>query len=357
MHHALFAALLCGIAATASAATTPSFDPREHRAPLAGRPTEVMVLGSPHLSGLPKTFDPETLSLLIDRLASWKPDRIAIEGLSGQQCDLLRRYKAQIPDTAETYCMDPSAAAAASGLDVPAALAEADRLLAGWPQKPTPAERRKLALAFLAAGERAPALVQWLRLAPADRIAADGLTPELVKFLDETITRRNENYLVAAALAARLGHERVWLMDDHSSDIITADVGEEYEKAMMSVWRSPAGSARIASAEKMDAAATTPETTLGLYRFYNDPAEAERAFDSDFGAAMRHASPGQYGRRYLGWWETRNLRMAANIREAVAKVPGSRILVLTGASHKGYLDAYLDMMHDMKLVDPLPLLK
>jgi hypothetical protein len=102
MHHALFAALLCGLSVSATAAPIPSFDPREHRAPVAGKPTEVMVLGSPHISGLPKSFDPANLSLLVDRLAAWKPDRVLVEGLSGQQCDMLRRYKAQIPDAAET---------------------------------------------------------------------------------------------------------------------------------------------------------------------------------------------------------------------------------------------------------------
>lgn len=357
MHHALLAALLCGLSVSATAATIPSFDPREHRAPVAGKPTEVMVLGSPHISGLPKSFDSANLSLLVDRLAGWKPDRVLVEGLSGQQCDMLRRYKAQIPDAAETYCMDPSAAAAASGLDVPAALAQADRLLASWPKQPSAADRRRLALTFLAAGERASALVQWLRLPPSERRAADGLTPELVMFLDETITRRNENYLVAAPIAARLGHERLWLMDDHSSDIVLSGMGADYEKAMMSVWSGPAVKTRIAANEAADASAVTPETTLGLYRFYNDASEADRAFEVDFGAAMAHDTPELYGRRYLGWWETRNLRMAANIREAAAQVPGSRLLVLTGASHKGYLDAYLDMMHDMKLADPLPLLR
>lgn len=350
-----FAALFCGLAI--SAASAASFDPRQHRTPLAGQASEIMVLGSPHLSGLPKSFDPATLSLLIDRLASWKPDRIIVEGLSGQQCDMLRRYKAQIPNAAETYCMDPTAAAHASGLDAPAALAEVDRLLASWPQQPTAANRRRLALLFLTAGERAPALVQWLRLPAAERRPADGLTPELVKFLDETITRRNENYLVAAALAARLGHERIWLMDDHSSDIILAGLDEGYEKAMMAIWTSPGVDQRRAASEKIDTAAVTPEGTLAMYRFYNAPEEAERAFASDFGAAMAHETPQQYGRRYLGWWETRNLRMAANIREVAAQNPGSRLLVLTGASHKGYLDAYLEMMHDMQLADPLPLLK
>ena len=353
MTRALIAALLlCGLSNPAAA-----FDPRQHRAPIAGRPTQVMVLGSPHLSEMDQSFDPATLSLLLDRLYAWKPDRIAVEGVSGQQCDMLRRYKALIPDAAEQYCWDNSPAVAASGMDMPAALAEIDKRLANWPAQPTPSERRQLALLFLTAGDRPSALVQWLRLPPPERRAGDGLTPELAKMLDTSIGRRNETYAVAAALAARLGHERLWLMDDHSSDYVASEPGDAFGKAMQQIWNNPAGEARIAAGKAAQAAATSPAGTLALYRHYNDPSEADRAFAADFGAAMANSTPQHYGRRYLAWWETRNLRMAANIREASAAIPGGRLLVLTGASHKGYLDAYLQMMHDLKVEDILSVLK
>src|SRR5512147_2186203 len=116
MRHSLLLSFVCSVL-MAGTAIAQTFDPRQHRTPLAGAPTSVMVLGVPHLSGLPETFDPANLSILLDRLQGWRPDRIVIEGLSGQQCDLLQRYKAQLPEVAATYCMDTSAAAAATGLD------------------------------------------------------------------------------------------------------------------------------------------------------------------------------------------------------------------------------------------------
>ena len=358
MNHAPFAAMLGGLLfASLSPAVAGQFDPRQHRAPLAGQPTAVMVLGSPHLSGLPESFHPDSLAPLIDRLAAWKPDRIAIEGLSGLQCDQLRRHAALYPaDLADQYCFDPAEAQAAAGQDGPAALAAAAQMLKAWPQQPSPGDRRRLALLFLAAGERPSALVQWLRLSRAERVAADGLTPGLVKLLDETITRRNENYLLAPVVAARLGHERVWMMDDHTADLVATSYDPGFEAAMKQIWSGPALDARLAVAKAVEAKLGSPAATLAMYRHYNDPAEAARAFETDFGAAMRHESPQLSGRRYLGWWETRNLRMAANIREVAALDPGSRLLVITGASHKGYLDAYLGMMHDLKVESPLPLL-
>ncbi|WP_229217306.1 DUF5694 domain-containing protein [Massilia forsythiae] len=102
--------------------------------------------------------------------------------------------------------------------------------------------------------------------------------------------------------------------------------------------------------ERLDARVGDAEGVLALYRALNDPAQARLVYDSDFGAALEEPSPQQFGRGYLGYWETRNLRMAANIREAIGFQPGSRTLVIVGASHKWYLEAYLNQMHDVRIV-------
>lgn len=52
---------------------------------------------------------------------------------------------------------------------------------------------------FLAGGETPSALVQWLRLPPAERHAGDGLTAELATMLEKERVRRNKSSIVAAA--------------------------------------------------------------------------------------------------------------------------------------------------------------
>jgi hypothetical protein len=69
------------------------FDPRRYRS-FIGPPSQVLVLGTPHLARMPDTFRPEQLAPVLDRLAAWKPQLITIEGLSGPQCEYLRRYAA-----------------------------------------------------------------------------------------------------------------------------------------------------------------------------------------------------------------------------------------------------------------------
>jgi hypothetical protein len=47
-----------------------------------------------------------------------------------------------------------------------------------------------------------------------------------------------------------------------------------------------------------------------------------------------------YGRQYVAWWETRNLRMVANIRVAFGNHPGARVLNIVGSKFVGWLEFF-----------------
>ncbi len=348
--------LLAMLAASPAFAQPGSFDPRRLKSGIAGRPTEILVLASPHLSGFPKDFDAGRLDPLLDRMARWKPQIITIEGLSGPECEYLARYKARYGSTAEDYCWDPAPAKAATGLDMVAATAEVDRLLGAWPARPTSAQRRRLSATFLAAGDQSSALVQWLRLPVTERREGDGIDAALRTRLATLQTKPNENFLIAAPLAARLGLERVYPTDDHTADTANAN-DPAYGAALQRIWNNPVAKRRMAENMAAERGLGNGEGVLGLYRYYNQPSQARLVFDSDFGAALKDRTPQLYGRHYAAWWETRNLRMVANIRAAGATRPGARVLSIVGASHKGYFEAYLEMMHDIRLVDAAAVLR
>lgn len=346
-------AMTCAAAMLASAETgqgyRTGFDPSRLKGPIHGTPNAVMVLGSPHLAQLSNAFRPEQAAPLMARLAAWRPQLIAIEVVSGAQCDQLRRYPARYRDAIASYCWDPAPARAATGLDVAAATVEADRLLAGWPATPGATQRRRLAAVMLASGDRFSALVQWLRLPEAERHAGEGLDAGLVALLDKLKARRGEDTVLAVALAVRLGLERIVLMDDHSADGASSN-DPAADAAMMRMWDNPIGRQRKAADDRLQAALGTPNGLLAMYRAYNAPGYWRLVYGSDFGAALAEPSPQGIGRAYLTYWEVRNLRMAANIREAIGRNTGTRALVIVGASHKQYLEAYLQQMHDVRLV-------
>jgi hypothetical protein len=246
------------------------------------------------------------------------------------------------------------------GLDMPAAEAEVRRTLAAWPEAPTAADRRRLAALFAAAGDPSSAVVQWWRLAPEERIADDNVTGGLVEQLAtyDTPARRNENTLIASRLAARLGLERVYPIDDQSDEIQSPTWEADFTEFVSQPWRAalaqdPAFRPFIEAAQH----ARTPDEALSTYRMLNTARAGRLDADGQWLSLMTRPSPNHAGRARVAAWETRNLRQVANIREVAAAYPGGRILVIVGSAHKPWFDAYLRMMSDVDVVDAARVLR
>ncbi len=356
MTHTILGSLLVLVSASAAAAQTPAFDPREWKGTQAGPATRILDLASPHLSQLPSAVDEAMMAALLDRLAAFRPDVITVENVSGEQCEHLKRYSGVYPESFESWCSNVDVAQKAIGMDTPAAAAEVRRTLSSWPAQPSPKDRRRLAALFLAAGETPSAVVQWRRLPREERHGGDGVGDDAVKLLERVGARPNETYEVGVALAVRLGLDRVYQVDDHTSDGVLADEGPGFSDAIQAAWKI-APSPAAAQENAMSGALKTAADVLELYRFANRPETQRQTIKADFGAALGQATPQLYGRQYVAGWEVRNLRMVANIRAACGVRPGARVLNIVGASHKAYYDAYLNLMHDVELVDAEEVLK
>jgi Family of unknown function (DUF5694) len=342
--------------AGAGAAETPAFDPRSWKGQHAGPPSQVLTVGSTHLGQIKVVVTPEMLAPLLGKLSAFKPDIITHEGRSGEQCEVLKRYAARYPGMFDTYCFDAAEAETATGLTVPAAMEQIEKTLATWPAQPSAAQRRHLAAYFLAANDRPSARVQWLQLPEAERKIGDGIDEALLKIVSRTGAKPNETYDVAVVLAARLGLNRVYAVDDHTADSIDGLAGVGLETFLKGFWGS-VKSPIADEATRLEEGMKTGTDVLVYYRFINRPATQREYVSIDFKAAMNAPSPENYGRMYHAWNETRNLRMVSNIRAAFGNKPGARVLNIVGASHKPYYDAYMNMMPDVKLVDASVILK
>ncbi|MDB5756438.1 MAG: hypothetical protein JWR56_2866 [Massilia sp.] len=319
---------------------------------MVGPRSQVLVLGTMHLNGMPAGFNPASLDGVLNRLAAFRPDIITIETESGEECDLAARHPAKYgPD----YCAPTDAAKAATGLDVPAAIAEVNKTLKAWPAQPTPAQRRRLAALFLAANDTASAYVQWLQLPEAERRAGDSLNAALVEMLGRIATRNNENYQLAARLAARLGLQRVHAVDNHTGDRIDVADIKAFVRGIEAAWA--AGRAELNEREKLQQALSQAPDLLPLYRYVNDPEGLRVSADVNVRASMRAKSPEGYPQIWVAGWEIRNLRMVANIRETFRERPGARVLSIVGASHKPWFDGWLGQLQGVDIVDVAEVLK
>lgn len=342
--------MLTLITAFALQAAEPAVDFSGVQETLAGEPTRVLVLGTTHLNQLPEgAFDPPHLTLVLERLEAFAPDIIAIEAVGGRTCDQIGRYPHLYEGVYENYCRDLAPALDALGITQPEADAAAFELLNAWPEKPAAADRRRLAALLYGAGERWSAALQWTQLDPPDRIAADGVSEALVEQLERLSASRNENNLIGVELGARLNLETLAAMDDHSADAVYARAPETLGPVIQSVWSNPPAHS-IAMRDGAQAFLGSAEGVLAGYRYLNSSEYQQAVIAADFGAAAATPDEDAVARQYVAWWQTRGLRMAANVVEAAGNHPGATVLVIVGASHKPYFDAYLDQMHDVELV-------
>ena len=319
---------------------------------MAGPRAQILVLGTVHLNNLPPGFSPASLDGLLDRLAGFRPDIITIETESGEECDLAARHPAKY---GADYCASTDAATAATGLDLPAAIAEIDKTLKAWPAQATPAQRRRLAALHLAANDRASAYVQWLQLPPAERRAGDSLAATLVEMLQKIEKSRNENYQLGARLAARLGLQRVHAIDNHTGDRIDVPDIKAFVRSIEAAWAA-GGAAQKEQQKREELLAKAPDL-LPLYRSINNPESLRIGAEANVKAHLVAKSNDGYPQMWVAGWEIRNLRMVANVRETFRERPGARVLSIVGASHKPWFDHWLGQLQGVNIVDTAEVLK
>jgi hypothetical protein len=342
--------MFLALALIGTAAHAKPFDPRDLRDKHAGPPTQVLTLGTIHLSQLGKPVTADMLAPLLDRLARFAPQVITHESINGEQCEMLARNAVVYPGSWDPYCWGSDEARAATGLSVAEAIADVEKTLATWPASPSASQRRRLAATFLAANDRMSAQVQWRRLPPDERKAGDGIDGPLLKILTRAGAPSNESYDIAVALAVRLGLERVYAVDDHTADAVRGRAGPDFGAAMEKLYTS-INLPEAIEMTRRETALKTGEDLLSYYRFLNDPKTGRALVTAEYGGALKQDTSALYGRQHVAWWEIRNLRMVANVRAAFANRPGVHVLNVVGASHKPYYDAYLKMISDVQVVD------
>jgi hypothetical protein len=92
----IMAAAIAILLSASAIAQTPAFDPKSWKGQHAGKPTQVLTLGSAHLSQLGQPVTPEMMEPLLAKLATFNPTIITHEGLSGEQCDIVNRVSSAL---------------------------------------------------------------------------------------------------------------------------------------------------------------------------------------------------------------------------------------------------------------------
>lgn len=290
----------------------------------------MLVVGCTHL-GRGETPEPEgAVTAMVDRLAAWEPDAVAIETLTGEQVGTMRQLSGPFEGLRVGGFPDAVACAEASGFR--GTLWEARA--AG--RDPSAGRAHRIE-AWAAAYEPHTALL----LAGGRPEDVAGLPAALAERLVALREKGTEAWRVAGEVAQRHGLQRLHPFDDHMHWAAWADDGGAHD-AMMAAAAEVAGrSAWLQHAERISAEAATATDLWDQWRELNSPAAVHASDDLESGVWLEAAGHEREARRQLAGWRARNLSMAGHLRQVAGEYPGGRVLALVGAAHKGPLEAAL----------------
>ncbi len=167
--------------------------------------------------------------------------------------------------------------------------------------------------------------------------------------LDEQLRSPDEVMAIGVRLVNKLRVQKVESVGDHEDEHLSESIesqleeGNKKESVFESINKLPL---YIESAKKFREAVQEGDL-LPYYRYLNSTSYTS-ADVAQWGAFFRTHFAGD--RSNVALWELRNLNIASHIRRATALHPGKRMLVIIGAAHKPFLEAYLCQMIDVKLV-------
>lgn len=317
--------------------------------------TQVLVLGSQHLRRI-DTLDRATLERLLDVLEEWRPAAIGVEVLPPRVIAAMQTRPAYDP-ALEAFAAEQLAAGelARDRLGIPwsEAIRAADSLyleLEAAPADRRPAVRRELVPVLLAAYDLDNAALQW---GYAHEHGDSATLPDTLRaLLESRLEAPTETAAIGLTLARRLGLARVHPIDDHLETDLFLDIAEDLASQLegSEVYRELVGSGALERSENELRLAHESGDLLPFYRAINAPDALAWNVDLEWRFFFRTGLPSGLDRYRVALWEVRNLAMASHVRRMTAPLPGKRALVIVGASHKPFLDAFLSCGMDLEIV-------
>lgn len=159
-------------------------------------------------------------------------------------------------------------------------------------------------------------------------------------------------------LAHKLGRQQLYPVDGHSSNDMILKILPQLKKGLTpSLQDSINNSPHFKKSSELLQQGIKSGSLMPLYRYINSPEYLNADVDKQWRLFLNTPMPEKAGRARLAFWEMRNLTMAANIQRASGQHPTEPVLFIVGGSHKAFLDAYLDQMMGVKIVQLDGLLK
>lgn len=330
------------------------------KSPAAGntqlQKTQVLVLGTSHLSAIRECFSPDALTSLLLELRRFAPDAIAVEKVSSADIEEMEWRSGFYSEIVDVFDGDRFKAGKQMQKFLSLSRSQAEKraetfLLRADTINDT--ERIELIKLLIASYEYSTAVLQWSYLTNRTGIESGVLPENIADELNRNQPSANEIYSIGANLARSTGLSRLYYIDDHYDETLLNEFSDELITQLKDNSEHKALASSTFHAETMKElkeACRDGEKMLNHYRRLNSQEYGKKDVEEQWDVWLRTKLPSGLDRRRLALWEMRNLRIAANIRELSARYPGKKILIIIGAGHKPFLESYLTKMIDLELV-------
>lgn len=322
--------------------------------------SQVLVLGTVHLRSYGDDFNHDVLDRLLNVLEKYKPDLIGIESLAPIVIrDMVNSGEAnseilkEVGQRTTEFGKKTRASLNVSWFDANAKVGELlESIEVRQKSRELNQVRKELVLHFLSANDIYSALLQWSYLPEAMRTNIDGLDADVLDYFSKHIQSPNENVSIGIALATRLNHQKIYAINDHRDKEDFVKIADALSKELENneYLKSQPWKALYEELTGIQTEAYASGNLLSLYVYLNSEEYVHKDIDSQWQILFKAKLPSGLAQTRTAYWDVRNLGIAANIRRAMALHPGKKMLVVIGASHKGFLDALLAECMDVKVV-------
>ncbi|MBA7708780.1 hypothetical protein ES703_117684 [subsurface metagenome] len=149
-----------------------------------------------------------------------------------------------------------------------------------------------------------------------------------------------------------MGLDRIEYVDDHHDKEIFLEIASKLMAEIQnnSEYLSIQNDSFYKKSQQRLQDAVKKGDLLPYYIYMNSLEYGARDMELQWNLWFRTKLQSGLDRSRMALWEVRNLNISSHIRRATALHPGERLLVIIGASHKPFLETYLNQMVDIKLV-------
>lgn len=180
------------------------------------------------------------------------------------------------------------------------------------------------------------------------------LSKTVVDLLDKLSNSKNEINTIALEIAKISKLNQVYCIDNLQDETILMN---EFPKFMSEYQSNAKFFNEFLSQSSFYQKVTTLENEsiinkdlYPLYKFYNSNEYMSGDFEGQWTLWFKTKFKSKTDRSRYSLWEMRNLSISANILRVVASNPEKKILVIIGASHKSFIEKYLEQVADIDLL-------